>query len=409
MRSECRFCRSPLEHTFCDLGMSPLSNAYRSASELDEPQTYYPLKAYVCSRCFLVQLPQFEAPETIFSDYAYYSSYSSTWVEHARGYADLMHSRLGLGPEHLVVEVASNDGYLLQFFQQLGVPALGIEPAENVARAAVEKGIRTRIEFFGKASAERMRQEGLAADLLLGNNVLAHVPDLRDFVAGLAVLLKPTGTLTMEFPHLLRLMQENQFDTIYHEHFSYFSLQTVESVFSEFGLEVFDVEELSTHGGSLRVYAGHRSENREPRPGLLAVRRKEQDARLDVLSTYFGLQERVEAVKRELLGFLLDCRGRGQRVAAYGAPAKGNTLLNYCGIRPDLLEYTVDKNPAKQGRFLPGSHIPIHAPEWLSERAPDYLLILPWNLKEEIVEENRAFGERGGRFAVPIPHLEVLQ
>lgn len=404
----CRFCAAPLVRHFADLGMSPLSNAFLRADQLAEMEPFYPLTAYVCERCFLVQLPAVETPERIFSDYAYFSSYSDSWLEHARQYCQDMTARLGLDRESLVVEIASNDGYLLRNFVAAGIPSLGIEPAANVAEVARQNGIDTLVRFFGAETARALVAEGRRARLLLGNNVLAHVPDLNDFVAGLAMLLAPGGVVTMEFPHLMQLMRGNQFDTIYHEHFSYFSLLTVRQVFARHGLAIFDVAELPTHGGSLRIFARHADEGSDPGQRVVHLESVEREYGLDRLETYTRFAEEVRATKRALLTFLIRAREEGKRVAAYGAPAKGNTLLNYCGVRTDLVEFTVDRSPHKQGLFLPGTHIPIHGPERLRETRPDYVLILPWNLTEEIVAQMGDVREWGGRFVVPIPRLEVL-
>jgi SAM-dependent methyltransferase len=408
MSASCRFCEQPLTHLFADLGMSPLSNAFLRADQLERMEPFYPLTVYVCERCFLVQLPVVKRPEEIFDgDYAYYSSFADTWLEHCRAYCAAMIPRLGLGAESQVVEIASNDGYLLQYFVHAGIPVLGIEPAANVAAEARRKGVETLERFFGVETAAALAAQGRRADLLVGNNVLAHVPDINDFVAGLRVLLKPGGTVTMEFPHLLRLMSGNEFDTIYHEHFSYLSLLTARRIFAAKGLDVVDVEELPTHGGSLRIYARHAGEAR-PAPSVAELEERERSQGLDRLATYAEFGERVREAKRAILKFLIDARERGKRVAAYGAPAKGNTLLNYCGIRSDLIEYTVDRSPHKQGRFLPGTRIPIHAPAKIAETRPDYVVILPWNLRDEIVEQMAHIREWGGRFVVPIPRLEVL-
>ena len=403
----CRFCGAPLERVFVDLGMSPLSNAYLRADQLLGMEPFFPLRVFVCEKCLLVQLPAFEKPENIFADYAYFSSFSDSWLEHCRRYAAEMIARRRLGREHLVVEVASNDGYLLQFFRRAGVPVLGVEPAGNVADAAVKAGIQTVVEFFGVRTAEALRAEGRTADLLIGNNVLAHVPDINDFVEGLRILLKPGGAITIEFPHLLRLIEGHQFDTIYHEHFSYLSLGAVDRIFAAHDLQVHDVRELPTHGGSLRIYARHRGAGPvEPTvPALLA---RERAAGFESPDGYAGFKAKVESVKHALLEFLIGAKRAGQSVAGYGAAAKGNTLLNYCGIRSDFLDYVVDRSPYKQGRFLPGTHLPIHAPEKLRETRPDYVLILPWNLRDEIAEQMAHIREWGGRFVVPIPTLEIL-
>jgi SAM-dependent methyltransferase len=404
----CRLCAAPLEVTFCDLGMSPLSNAFVKPSDAHRGETFYPLHAWVCGRCFLVQLEAFEAPEQIFGDYVYFSSYSDSWLAHARRYVDAMRGRLALSAGSLVIEVASNDGYLLQYFKQAGVPVLGIEPARNVAAAAEKKGIPTLTEFFSRALAERLAREGRRADLIVANNVMAHVPDLNDFVAGLRLALKPTGVLTVEVPHLLKLIEERQFDTIYHEHFSYFSFATACRALERHGIEVHDVEQLPTHGGSLRVHAGPSEAGRQASPAVAALLAAERAAGLDALATYGSFSEEVKRSKRALLEFLIGAQRAGKRVAGYGAPAKGNTLLNYCGIRADLLEYTVDRSPHKQGLLLPGTRIPVYAPEKIAETRPDYVLILPWNLKDEICEQMRGIREWGGRFVLPIPEPAVI-
>jgi SAM-dependent methyltransferase len=405
----CRFCGTPLRDSLCDLGMSPMSNSYIAPEDAQKKEPFYPLHAYVCAKCFLVQLPEFESPEHIFSDYAYFSSYSESWLAHAKAYTEAMTARFALGPASRVIEIASNDGYLLQYFAEKAIPVLGIEPAANVAAVAIAKGIASRVQFFGVSTARELAAEGLQADLLLGNNVLAHVPDINDFVAGMKIALKPAGVITMEFPHLLQLMQHNQFDTIYHEHFSYLSFTTVEKVFAAHGLALFDVEELPTHGGSLRIYAAHAGDaSKATGARVAALKAREDSAGLADLSTYAAFAEQVRETKRALLEFLIAAKRSGKRVAGYGAPAKGNTLLNYCGIREDFLDYTVDRSPHKQGRFLPGTRIPIHAPEKLRETRPDYVLILPWNLKDEITAQMAHIREWGGRFVVPIPRVEVL-
>ncbi len=402
----CRFCRAPLSRTFVDLGMSPLCESFLSADQLDRMEPFYPLTVRVCGSCFLVQLSEYVKPADIFSDYAYFSSYSTSWLDHVSRYTDMITERLGLGPRSRVVEIASNDGYLLQFFVKKGIPVLGVEPAANVAKAAEEKGVPTWVGFFGAASAERLAAEGGRADLMIGNNVLAQVPDLNDFVEGYRILLSPEGVATLEFPHLLRLMEGNQFDTIYHEHFSYFSFSTAARIFERHGLALFDVEELPTHGGSLRIYAAHHGSRRAAEtPRVSAMRKLEEDAGFSRIETYSRFSERVDRVKRDLLKFLIAAREGGKTVAGYGAPGKGNTLLNYCGIRTDLLDYTVDRNPHKHGRFLPGTHIPIFPPERIRETRPDYIFILPWNLKDEIMSQLSYVREWGGRFLVPIPEV----
>jgi SAM-dependent methyltransferase len=402
----CRSCGARLEHVFADLGSSPLANSYLRPEDLAKPEPFYPLTVYVCADCFLVQLPESASPEEIFGDYAYFSSTSESWLRHARDYVEAVTERLGLGADSQVVEIASNDGYLLQWFVERGVPVLGVEPAANVAAEAVERGIPTRVAFFGSATAEELLAEGLAADLLLGNNVLAHVPDLNDFVAGVRILLKPGGTATFEFPHLLQLIEHSEFDTIYHEHFSYFSLLAVGPVFERHGLGVVDVEELPTHGGSLRLYVQHDGRPGERVEALLA---RERQAGLNGLERYAEFERQVRAVKRDLLELLIGLRREGAQVAGYGAAAKGNTLLNYCGIRADLLDYVVDRSPHKQGLFLPGTRLPIHAPERIAETKPDYVLILPWNLRDEIVGQMAHVRDWGGRFVVPIPTATVLE
>jgi SAM-dependent methyltransferase len=405
----CRFCGTALRRSFVDLGRAPLSNSFLTADQIGLAEPHYPLHAYVCENCLLVQLEAFATAEAIFGDYLYFSSYSDLWLRHAEAYAHRMTGELGLGTGSLVVEVASNDGYLLQYFQSRGVPVLGVEPAVNVARIANAKGIATEIAFFGQATALRLVDAARTADLICANNVLAHVPDLNDFVAGFAILLKPTGTITVEFPHLLRLIAERQFDTIYHEHFSYFSLLVVDKVFARHGLIVFDVDRLPTHGGSLRIHACHAGDaSRAPTDRFRAVLAIERAAGLDDLAAYDRFAETVIDVKCAVLEFLLTARREGRLVVGYGAPAKGNTLLNYCGVGPELIHFTVDRSPHKQGRFLPGVQIPIFAPERILEARPDYVFILPWNLKDEIIEQMAAVRDWGGRFVVPIPRLQVF-
>jgi SAM-dependent methyltransferase len=405
----CRFCGGSLEHVFADLGVSPLANSYVSAERRGAPQTFLPLCARVCSNCFLVQLQEHEGtPDELFSDYAYFSSYSTTWLEHMRKYAAAMIERFDLGPASTVVEVASNDGYLLKYFVEADVPVLGIEPAANVAAVAEADGIPTIVEFFGRATAARLQYKD-SADLLIGNNVLAHVPDINDFVGGLKVLLKPTGTITMEFPHLMRLVEETQFDTIYHEHFAYFSLSAVDRIFTAHGLQVFDVEEVSTHGGSLRIYARHLENDAKPAwERVEALLAREDAAGYGDLDLYLQFAERVKQTKRSILSFFIDAKEQGLTIAGYGAPAKGNTLLNYCGIGTDFIDYTVDRNPHKQGHFLPGSGIPIMAPEEIERTRPDYLFILPWNLKDEIIDQMQVIREWGGKFVVHSPDLVIV-
>jgi SAM-dependent methyltransferase len=403
----CRLCGGTALHVVVDLGTSPLSNAYLSFDDLAQPETFYPLAPRFCEDCYLVQLPELVAPERIFSEYAYFSSYSDSWTQHAQQYAGAMIETLGLGRGDLVVEVASNDGYLLKNFHAAGIPVLGIEPARNVAAVAEQAGVRTISRFFGVGLAEELARNGQRANLLIGNNVLAHVPDLHDFVGGLSAILAPGGVLTMEFPHLLRLLEQTQFDTIYHEHFSYLSLLTVARLFGQHGLTIFDVEELPTHGGSLRIYAAGQADR--PRGARVdRLEQREREAGLTSLEPYRAFATRVQQTKLALLRFLVEQRERGLRVAGYGAPAKANTLLNYCGVRSDLLEYTVDRSPHKQGRFLPGTRIPVHAPERLAVTRPDWIVILPWNLRQEIADWLRPAREWGARLVVPIPVVEVI-
>jgi 2-polyprenyl-3-methyl-5-hydroxy-6-metoxy-1,4-benzoquinol methylase len=388
--------------------MAPLSNAFLREDQLQLMEPFYPLRPRVCERCYLVQLEQFAAPENIFSEYVYFSSYSDTWLQHARSYVGAMVARFGFDAASHIVEIASNDGYLLQYFRERGIPVLGIEPAANVAEAARAKGVPTLVRFFGTDLAGELAGEGRQADLLIANNVLAHVPDLNDFVSGLKVLLSKQGTLTLEFPHLLRLMQDNQFDTIYHEHFSYFSFTTAERVMAAHGLTVFDVEELSTHGGSLRIFARHEEMAVPPvSPRVADLLRREAECGITDMGTYRSFAARVMETKRNILEFLIQARNAGKRIVGYGAPAKGNTLLNYCGIRGDFIDYTVDRNPRKQGLFLPGTHIPIEPPERIAQTKPDLILILPWNLKEEITEQMACVRGWGAEFVVPIPRVEV--
>jgi len=406
----CRSCESTNLHTFCDLGGSPLSNSYVAAEALQKAEIFYPLHTYVCGECFLVQLEEFETPAGIFSDYAYFSSYSDSWLRHVEAYAKDSIQRFGLNAESHVVEIASNDGYLLQYFIQQNIPVLGIEPAANVARVAQDKGIDTLVEFFSTGLASKLVAEGKQADLIVGKNVLAHVPELNDFVKGLKLLLKPAGVVTMEFPHLERLMQENQFDTIYHEHFSYFSLLAIEPVFNRHGLEIFDVVEAPTHGGSIRIYAHHVEDKKNAvTPAVKNLRDREHAIGLNKLETYSAFARQVVETKFKVLDFLIKAKQSGKTIAGYGAPAKGNTLLNYCGVRGEFIEYTVDRSPHKQGKFLPGTHIPIYAPEHIAVTKPDYLVILPWNIKEEVMQQMSAIREWGGQFIVFIPEPHVVK
>ncbi len=408
----CRLCAAPLSRTFLDLGSSPLSNAFLRKDQLGQIEHFFPLHVFVCERCLLVQLPPVEKPERIFgADYMYFSAFSTSWLEHCRAYADAMVRRWALGPSSLVVEIASNDGYLLQYFRAAGVPVLGIEPSASVANVAVEKRqVPTEVCFFGVDTAKRLRAKGNVADLVAGNNVLAHVPDLHDFVGGFPIVLAPRGVLTLEFPHLLRLIEGNQFDTIYQEHYSYFSFGTARRVIEEHALVVFDVEELPTHGGSLRIYARHAADESKPvsdRVGALVE--KEREAVLDRLDGHLGFHSKVERVKSELLSFLTEAKRAGRRIVGYGAPAKGNTLLNYCGIRGDVLDFTVDRSPHKQGTFLPGTHFPVLAPERLDEARPDYVLVLPWNLRTELVGQLAHVKQWGGKLVFAVPTLEIVE
>jgi 2-polyprenyl-3-methyl-5-hydroxy-6-metoxy-1,4-benzoquinol methylase len=405
----CLFCGTPLHQTLVDLGMSPLCESYVSAENVNKMEPFYPLHVRVCGNCFLAQVEEYVSAEHIFTDYAYFSSYSDSWVAHAKRYCELMTSRFALNEKSLVVELASNDGYLLQHFVAANIPVLGIEPAANVAAVAVEKKkVPTLVKFFGVNTAKELVAEGKRADLVLGNNVLAQVPDVNDFVGGMKILLAPRGVITIEFPHLMKLMEENQFDTIYHEHFSYFSFLTAEKIFAAHGLTLFDVEELKTHGGSLRIYGRHNEDDSKPvSDRVKELRRREEAAGFTRLETYASFAEQVKETKRALLEFLIEARRAGKKVVGYGAPGKGNTLLNYCGIRTDFLDYTVDRSPHKQGKFLPGTHIPIHSPDRIRETKPDYLFILPWNLREEIMQQNAFIREWGGQFVVPIPKVKV--
>jgi SAM-dependent methyltransferase len=408
-RSRCRFCGSSLEHTFVDLGMSPLCESYRSADQLNQVEPFYPLHVYVCEHCFLVQLDEYVCPEQIFTEYAYFSSYSDTWLRHAKAYSEMIVERFKLGTRSQVVELASNDGYLLQYFVEKGIPVLGVEPAANVAEVAIARGIPTIKKFFGKKTAQELYAERGKADLLIGNNVLAHVPNLNDFVSGMKVALKPDGVITLEFPHLIKLIENNQFDTIYHEHFSYFSYTTAEKVFAAQGLTVFDVDELTTHGGSLRIYVRHAGDSSKPiSERAIKVRSQEEAAGVTRLGYYSSFAEKVKDTKRKLLDFLIKAKCESKSIVGYGAAGKGNTLLNYCGIRTDFLDYVVDRNPYKQRKFLPGTHIPICHPDKIRETKPDYVFISPWNLKDEIIEQNSFIRQWNGQFVVPIPEVTIL-
>ncbi|HEY1308747.1 MAG TPA: class I SAM-dependent methyltransferase [Vicinamibacterales bacterium] len=406
---KCRHCAAPLHHTFVDLGMSPLCESYLRADQLNSMEPFYPLHVFVCEQCYLVQLEEYVSPAEIFTEYAYFSSYADSWLKHVERYTDQMIARWGLGATSHVVELASNDGYLLQYFVARNVPVLGIEPAANVAKAAEAKGVPTLVKFFGRDTARELVASGQKADLIIGNNVLAQVPDINDFVAGIKILLHERGVVTMEFPHLQQLIDNNQYDTIYHEHFSYFSFLTASKIFETHGMVLFDVEELPTHGGSLRIYARHKEDGSKPiEARATALLRRELELGFDRMETYANFGEKVKATKRRLLAFLIDARNAGRTVVGYGAPGKGNTLLNYCGIRTDFLDYTVDRNPYKHGRFTPGTHIPIFPPDKIDETRPDYVLILPWNFKDEIIAQMAHIRSWGGKFVVPIPDVTIV-
>ena len=407
---QCRFCKTELKHVFIDLVNSPASNSFLTAAQLNEPEVFYPLKVYTCHNCFLVQVDEYKKSDAIFnSDYVYFSSYSTTWLAHAREYTNRMIERFGYNASSQVIEIASNDGYLLQYFQQKGVPVLGIEPTANTAKVAIEKGIDSVVDFFGVRLASELKAKNIQADLLLGNNVLAHVPDIVDFVKGLKLALKPQGVVTMEFPHLMQLVENSQFDTIYHEHFSYLSFGTVQKIFAAQGLELFDVEELPTHGGSLRIYGKHQEDNSKPvSPAVAALLQKEDSKGMNDLAWYSNLQQKALTVKLNLTELLLQLKRDNVTVAAYGAAAKGNTLLNYCGIKNDLIDFVVDANPNKQGKWLPASHIPVMNEAHLKQTKPQYVIILPWNLKEEITQQLAYIKDWGGRFIVPVPRLEII-
>lgn len=409
-RPSCRFCGTPLQHTFVDLGMSPLCESYRAAHQWRDMETFYPLHVFVCENCLLVQLEEFVSPDDIFSEYAYFSSFSDSWLAHVKAYTEQMIERFGINQESHVVELASNDGYLLQYFVECGIPVLGVEPAANIAKKAREKGIPTVVKFFGVETAKELAVQGKHADLIAGNNVYAHIPDINDFTGGIKILLKPAGVVTLEFPHLMRLMAGNQFDTIYHEHFSYHSFMSAEKIMAGHGITVFDVDELSTHGGSLRVYGRHEQDESKPvSQAVESLRQREVDAGFGRLEHYTSFGRAVERTKWQILEFLINAKRQGKTIAGYGAPGKGNTLLNYCGIRSDFLDYTVDRNPYKHGKFLPGTHIPIYPPERIEQTKPDYVFILPWNLKDEIIKQLDYIRAWGGRFVVPIPNVEVIK
>jgi len=406
---KCRHCQTPLVHVFLDLGFAPPSNAYLSLEELNKPEQYYPLKLFVCDQCWLVQTEDYAQADELFSkDYAYFSSTSKTWTEHAARYVQMITARLELTKQSHVIEIASNDGYLLKNFIVAGIPCLGIEPTDNTARAAEKLGIPVIRQFFGKKLGERLAIEQKQADLIIGNNVYAHVPDINDFTAGIKAVLKPHGTITLEFPHLLKLLENNQFDTVYHEHFSYLSLYTVKRIFAYAGLRIWDVEELPTHGGSLRIYGCHAEDERQEQVSVTAILQNELNRKLQNLSTYLEFQEKANQVKNDLLVFLIEQKRQGKKVAAYGAAAKGNTLLNYAGIKPDLISFVCDAAESKQGLFLPGSHIPILIPEALYEKEPDIVLILPWNIADEVKQQNTFIRDWGGKYFVAIPSLHCI-
>lgn len=409
MSKNCRFCNSKLNTIFIDLGKSPLANSYLKENEFDD-EKFYPLCAYVCNDCFLVQLEEIVKAENIFSDYAYFSSYSTSWLKHSQNYVEMITSKLNLTKDNLVIEIASNDGYLLQNFLEKNIPVLGIEPAGNVANSAIEKNVPTIIKFFNSDLASELVSEGKQADLIIGNNVLAHVPCLNDFIKGLKKLLKPNGTITLEVPHLLQLIKNRQFDTIYHEHFSYFSLITLKRIFEEHGFKIFDVEEIPTHGGSLRLYIIHQENTHTTMSeNVSCVIEKEKNNYLDDISTYKKFNEEITKLKSDLLNLITEIRSRSKKIICYGAPAKGNTLLNYCNISKDMIEYTVDKNPNKQNLFLPGTHIPIFSPQKFHDTKPDFVLILPWNLQDEIITELEFIKDWGGQFIIPIPEVKIIQ
>jgi hypothetical protein len=406
----CRFCGEKLSHEFIDLVNAPPSNAFLTKEQLNKPEVFYPLKLYVCDSCFLVQIDEYKKSSDIFdSGYVYFSSFSKTWLAHAKQYADMMIEKYGYDQNRLIIEIASNDGYLLQYFRERGIPSLGIEPAEGTAVEARKKGIETIVDFFGKRLAQSLADQGKKPDLLIGNNVLAHVPDLHDFVAGLKIALKPSGIITMEFPHLMQLVDNCQFDTIYHEHFSYLSFLTVQSIFKNHGLELFDVEEIPTHGGSLRIFAKHAED--PTRKNLKSVKdllEKELSRGLNTIAYYGDFQSKADQIKYDLINFLIKQKENGRKVAAYGAAAKGNTLLNYCGIRKDLIAFVVDASPYKQGKYLPGNHIPVVGEDEIKKYKPDYVLILPWNIKEEIMAQLDYIRSWEGKFVVPIPYIQVI-
>ena len=405
---QCRFCNSQLNNLFLDLGETPSANSFLKQEDLSS-EKLYPLRVFICSKCFLVQIPEIITPNELFSDYAYFSSFSDTWLEHAKDYVDMMIERFHLNHSSQIIEIASNDGYLLKYFVQKGIPVLGIEPASNVAETAIKNGVPTLKKFFNTNTANKIKEKDGLADILLGNNVLAHVPDINDFIVGMKILLKPNGIITMEFPHLLQLIENTQFDTIYHEHFSYFSFITIQEIFISKGLEIFDVEEISTHGGSLRIFVKH-SDNKllEIKESVESLVKKEKEYGLDNMLTYLDFSKKIENVKNKINNFLETVKSEGKSVICYGAPAKGNTLLNFCSISSNQIEYTVDRNPHKQGLFLPGSHIPIKSVTTIQETKPDYIIILPWNIKDEIMDQMKDIRTWGGKFVIPIPEVKIL-
>jgi len=407
---QCRFCKTELEHVFIDLFNSPPSNSFLTKEQLNEPEVFYPLKVYTCSNCFLVQIDEYKKSDAIFNnEYVYYSSYSSSWLAHAKRYVELMTERFGLNKDSQVIEIASNDGYLLQYFKQKNIPVLGIEPTANTAKVAEEKGIESIVDFFGVRLAKALVGKGIQADVLLGNNVLAHVPDINDFVAGMKIVLKADGVITMEFPHLMQLIENSQFDTIYHEHFSYLSFYTVKKIFEAQGLEMFDVDELPTHGGSLRIYAKHKKDNsKKISDNINALLKKEEDKGMLDLSYYNNFQQKALNIKLAFTNFLIQQKKAGKKVAAYGAAAKGNTLLNYCGIKNDLIDFVVDANPHKQNKWLPASHIPVVNEEYLKQTKPDYVVIFPWNLKDEIIKQLNYIKDWNAQFVIAIPELKFI-
>lgn len=405
----CRLCGKTLTRPFLDLGVSPLANSYVHSDRLQQSESMYPLKTFVCDCCFLVQVEDYESPNHIFSDYAYFSSYSESWLAHCKSYVDTMIKRFGFDSQQQVIEIASNDGYLLQYFAEREVPVLGIEPAANVAAVAKEKGIPTVVDFFGTSLARKLSEQGKSADLLLGNNVLAHVPNLNDFVSGMKIILKPTGVITMEFPHLKQLIEHVQFDTIYHEHYSYFSFTTVCQLFKKHGLVVFDVEQMQTHGGSLRIYVQHEEySEREVTSGVKTLLEEEQSFGMTDISMYQSFSEKAMRLKRDIVQLCLSIKNEGKTIVGYGAPAKGNTLLNYCGLDKDYFDFTVDRSPHKQGKYLPGSRIPINAPDKIKDARPDYLFVFPWNLADEIIQQTAYIREWGGKWIIPVPHAHII-